>query len=311
MIHNYGHGGGGMTLSWGSSHLAVSMAGDLAGRSCAVIGGGVMGLSTARLLQLRGAKVTLYAAAFPPETTSDRSGAQWWPFSVVDPQRRTPEFVAQYIEAANYSFRRFQGLVGAEWGVKWVPNYYLSDDTPHNDWIGGPGGVLRNLQVGFQDFGPGEHVFPANYARRFYTMMIEPQTYLRTLLREVQAAGAQIQVRQFGSREELASLAETVVFNCTGLAAAELFGDMELIPIRGQLTVLLPQAEVNYNLISGPLYMFPRSDGIVLGGTYEKGRTEAIPDLAAKQRILQAHRVVFEKMRENQTKMGSSEQASR
>jgi D-amino-acid oxidase len=311
LVHNYGHGGGGMTLSWGSSHLAVSMAGDLAGRSCAVIGGGVMGLSTARLLQLRGAKVTLYAAALPPETTSDRSGAQWWPFSVVDPQRRTPDFTAQYIEAANLSFLRFQGLVGPEWGVKWVPSYYLSDDPPHNDWIGGPGGVLRNLQVGFQDFGPGEHVFPASYARRFYTMMIEPQTYLRTLLREVQSAGAEIQVRRFASREELANLAETVVFNCTGLGSAELFGDPELIPIRGQLTVLMPQINVNYNLISGALYMFPRNDGVVLGGTYEKGRSEDIPDLAAKQRILEAHRVLFEKMRENQSKVRSSKQASR
>ena len=142
-------------------------------------------------------------------------------------------------------------------------------------------------------------------------MMIEPQTYLRTLLREVQSAGAEIQVRRFASREELANLAETVVFNCTGLGSAELFGDPELIPIRGQLTVLMPQINVNYNLISGALYMFPRNDGVVLGGTYEKGRSEDIPDLAAKQRILEAHRVIFEKMSENQSKVRSSKQASR
>jgi D-amino-acid oxidase len=37
-----------------------------------------------------------------------------------------------------------------------------------------------------------------------------------------------------------------VIFNCTGLGARALFGDQELTPIKGQLTVLLPQTEVNY-----------------------------------------------------------------
>ena len=59
LIHNYGHGGGGMSLSWGSSQQAVRLAGSVSGQSCAVVGGGVMGLSTARLLQHRGARVTV------------------------------------------------------------------------------------------------------------------------------------------------------------------------------------------------------------------------------------------------------------
>ena len=82
IIHNYGHGGGGISLSWGSSDLAVQLAAPLTGVSCAVVGGGVMGLSIARLLQLRGAKVTLYTRNLPPKTTSNKAGAQWWPTSV-------------------------------------------------------------------------------------------------------------------------------------------------------------------------------------------------------------------------------------
>jgi glycine/D-amino acid oxidase-like deaminating enzyme len=51
LVHNYGHGGGGITLSWGSSKLATEL--GLRGHSgpVAVIGSGVMGLSTARLAQ--------------------------------------------------------------------------------------------------------------------------------------------------------------------------------------------------------------------------------------------------------------------
>lgn len=300
LVHNYGHGGGGMTLSWGSSELAVRQAGDVAGKSCAVLGGGVMGLSTAHLLRLRGAIVTVYAKALPPDTTSNVAGAQWWPFSVFDDNRRTPEFGAQYTEAAHLSFRHHQLLVGPKWGVRWLPNYYLSDGPPRNGWIAGPGGVLHDLQVDFHDFGPGEHVFPAAYARRFHTMMIEPSVYLPQLLAEVRSAGTGIVVREFKTAEEMATLPESVIFNCTGLGAGELFGDKELVPIKGQLSFLIPQPGVDYNLITSDTYMFPRTDGILLGGTYEKGQRDLTPDEGMKLRMIIRHRQMFGQMRLNQ-----------
>ncbi|RYD36840.1 MAG: FAD-binding oxidoreductase, partial [Verrucomicrobiaceae bacterium] len=306
LVHNYGHGGGGMTLSWGSSELAARLAGDVAGKECAVVGGGVMGLSTARLLQLRGAKVTLYTEALPPHTTSNVAGAQWWPFSVFDEARRTPEFGVQYVEAAHLSYRHFQTLVGPKWGVRWLPNYYLSDGPPLNGWIAGPGGVLHDLQIGFRDFGPGEHVFPAAYARRFHTMMIEPSVYLPELLAEVQSAGATVEIRRFSAGDEIWALPESVVFNCTGLGAGKLFGDTELVPIKGQLSFLLPQPEVEYNLLTSAHYMFPRSDGILLGGSYEKGKWDPVPDEAIRRQILASHQRLFDGMREIQRSLRPS-----
>lgn len=303
LVHNYGHGGGGMTLSWGSSHLALRQVESLAGVSCAVIGGGVMGLSTARLLQLRGAKVTLYTDQLPPETTSNVAGAQCWPVSVFDNSGRTPAFEAQYIEAAHFSFRYFQRLVNPRWGVRWIPNYYLHDEEPENRWIDGPGGVLHDMQVGFKDFGPGEHIFPAAYARRFYTMMIEPSIYLSTLLGEVQGAGAAIEIRRFANAEEILRLPQQVIFNCSGLGARDLFQDQELIPIKGQLSILMPQPQVNYNLISGPFYMFPRTDGVILGGTFNRNQWDLAPEDGVRRWVLEGQRAVFEQMRKNQQEL--------
>lgn len=299
VIHNYGHGGGGMSLSWGSSHLATRLAGPLAGATCAVVGGGVMGLSTARLLQLRGAKVTLYTRELPPETTSNIAGAQWWPVSVFSWRQLTDVFGDQFVEAANFSYRYFQNLVGPQWGVRWIANYYLSDGQPGNGWMSGPGGVLHHLQIGFRDFGPGEHIFPAHYVRRFHTMLIEPATYLNRLLSEIQGAGAKIEIRNFTSEEEILRLPESMIFNCSGLGARALFGDGELIPVRGQLSVMIPQPEVQYNLIKDNFYMFPRTDGVILGGTYDRGRPDLAPDPTDRKRIIDNHRAIFTQMAEN------------
>ena len=295
LVHNYGHGGGGVTLSWGSAHLAVKLALPVAGKRCAVVGSGVIGLSTARLLQQQGADVTIYAASLPPETTSNIAGAQWWPFSVFE--RRTDAFGAQFVEAAKFSYQYFQRLVGEEWGVRWIPNYYLSDNAPPNGWISGPGGVLHDLQVNFRDFGPGEHVFSDGHVRRFHTMMIEPSRYLPKLMEEFRIAGGKLEVREFASADEVMALPEEVIFNCTGLGAGKLFGDTEIIPAKGQLSLLMPQPEVRYNLIFGDYYMFPRTDGIVLGGTFEKGNWDLVPNEAAKQRVLAAHQAAFARMK--------------
>ena len=296
LIHNYGHGGGGMSLSWGSAHLAVQLAQPVAGKSCAVIGGGVMGLSTARLLQLQGAQVTLYAETLPPHTTSNVAGAQWWPVSVFQPAQATEAFRAQFVEAAQFAFRYFQNLVGPRWGVRWLPNYFLSDDPPMNGGMSGPGSILEHMQVNFRDFGPGEHIFPAKYLRRFHTMLIEPAIYLAALLEAVQSAGARVEVRRFRDASDILLLPHFTVFNCTGLGARHLFNDEELEPIKGQLTFLLPQPQVNYNLLSGSLYMFPRTDGILLGGSYEKGQWNLAIDAATRERTLAGHAALFANM---------------
>jgi D-amino-acid oxidase len=294
VVHNYGHGGGGITLSWGTSEMAVDEAWATGEKRFAVLGCGAVGLASARLLQQRGAEVTIYAKDLPPQTTSNIAGGQWAPTSVMDRARRTPESDALLARASRLAHRAYQRLPAAEFGIRWLENYVLSN-APLEDWW--EQGLVRDLYPDWHDLAPREHPFPARYARRFTTMLIEPPIYLTAMLREVRLAGGRIVVRELASRDEVRGLPEPVIVNCTGLGAKALFGDEELEPVRGQLTFLLPQPEVDYIVITDGLYMFPRRDGILLGGTFEHGNWSLDVDEATRTRIVGGHRALFDGMR--------------
>jgi glycine/D-amino acid oxidase-like deaminating enzyme len=76
-----------------------------------------------------------------------------------------------------------------------------------------------------------------------------------------------------------------------------LFGDEELQPVRGQFAILLPQPEVGYAFAGSSGYMFPRPDGIILGGTFERNQWEATPQPADIARIIASHKRFFEGLR--------------
>jgi glycine/D-amino acid oxidase-like deaminating enzyme len=273
--------------------LAVELAMETGQRRFAVLGCGVMGLTTARLLQDRGFEATIYASELPPATTSNIAGGQWSPYTVFDGDRATSEFRVQFERAARWANRYYQSLVGPTYGVRWIENYVVSDrpfPAPRAD-------AIDDLYFDSQILGPGQHPFAAAHVRRFTTMLVEPSVFLGAVTRDFLLRGGRINVRHFRDREELRSLEEPVIMNCTGLGSRELFGDTELLPIKGQLAILLPQPEVDYIVLGGSYYMFPRSDGIVLGGTHDQGDASVTVDPAVASRIVEGHQRIFRGMR--------------
>jgi glycine/D-amino acid oxidase-like deaminating enzyme len=305
LVHNYGHGGAGITLSWGTGSLAVDLARDFLGahqtsrpqrrtpsathRHFAVLGCGVNGLTTARLLQRRfqdgPGTVTIYARDLPPETTSNIAGGFWSPTSVFDPGVATTKFTEQFRTACRISNRAFQNLVGPEYGVRWIETFELirNEASLNRELTGG-----NDLYPAREIHRDPDHYFGFPYAWQYNTMLIEPPVYLNALLRDFYIAGGRLVVKEFHHREEIKRLSEPVIFNCTGLGARALFGDQQLEPVRGQLEVLLPQPEIDYCYLSSG-YMFPRSDGIILGGTWDHGNWSLTPNPEQTTGILEAH----------------------
>lgn len=298
LIHNYGHGGGGMTLSWGTATLAIELAREVLAstarttrpannnRRFAVLGSGVSGLSTARLLQRYfDGGVTIYAKDLPPNTTSNIAGAHWSPTTVFDPESVSPKFNEQFRRACRLSNRAFQLLVSSENGVRWIDTFILYRNPPAaDDEL--PGG--NDLYPGIEVHHDPDRYFGSPYVKQFSTMLIEPSIYLAQLLRDFYIAGGRVVVKEFHNREEIMRLPEPVVFNCTGLGARALFNDEKLGPVRGQLEVLLPQPEIDYCYLSRG-YMFPRRDGIILGGTFDHDDWSLEPRADQAAGILEVH----------------------
>ncbi len=298
VVHNYGHGGGGITLSWGTAKLAVDLGAPGQTGQVAVLGCGAVGLATARLLQEAGLRVTIYAKDLPPNTTSNVAGGQWYPFGVFDSGHETSEFMEQFVKTAAFSYRRYQTMQSPRYAVRWMRNFALANQAWREISLRGLQSPIRPFLPELRDLRPREHPFTGyQYVRQFDTMLIEPPIYLSALMQDFREAGGEIVVRDFPSISSVLTLRLPLVFNCTGLGARALFGDQELVPVRGQLTFLLPQPEVDYAVLFEDLYMFPRSDGILLGGTHETGNWSLLPDEETKLRILNGHRTLFENMR--------------
>jgi len=306
LIHNYGHGGSGMSLSWGTGQMAAEMALLQDQRRAAVIGCGVVGLTSARQLQRRGFEVTIYAMAVPPDTTSNMSLAGFTPTSgLVEDDRRTPEWDAQFRRAAAIAYTQLQLLAGPNYGVSWVDTYNLSDNPPsppREDALLPP--PLRTGSVVLQ---PGEHPFATKYAFRGTTIRIEPNVYLDALIRDFTMFGGHIVIRKFDTPRDLMSFRETVIVNCSGLGSRALFNDQDLVPLKGQLTHFVPQPEANYQTAGGAqiagnfglgIHMMPRRDGIALGGTSERNVWTMEPNEEARKQIVDAHIQVFQSMRQ-------------
>jgi D-amino-acid oxidase len=309
VIHNYGHGGSGHSLGWGTGYLAAELAMAHQDRRAAVLGCGTVGLTAARQLQRRGFDVTIYTLSVPPDTTSNMAWAAFTPTSGLISGERPAEWDGQFSRAVEIAYRQLQLLAGPNYGISWIDGYTMTNELPGSG--GGQGGAgtpnpplppaPRAGQIVLQ---PGEHPFPTKYATCRPNMRIEPSIYLDALVRDFLLFGGRIVIRKFDTPRDLMSLDESLIINSTGLGSRALFNDEHMMPVKGQLTVLVPQAEVNYSVSTGArsdgrrgMSAMSRRDGIVIGGTAERGVWTLEPNDELRRELVDDAIQVFGAMR--------------
>jgi D-amino-acid oxidase len=285
VVHNYGHGGSGWSLSWGSSTLAVQKAMAGGPKDVAVLGCGALGLTSAILAQKAGAQVTIYARDWLPETRSARATGSWTPDSrIALTDKAAPGFAALWEQMARISFKTYRSYLGLPGSpVEWNDRYVLTDSPPgHAPSQLSPGELdfatygdrIRDITPNADYMPAGSTPFPTPYVRRFSSMMFNIADYGHTLLTDFRLAGGKIVRAEFHSPSELTALKEKVVINCPGYGARALWKDESIVPVRGQIAWLIPQPEVDYGVQYQHVTMLPRRDGIViqmLGGGDMRG----------------------------------------
>jgi hypothetical protein len=281
VVHNYGHGGSGWSLSWGSSAIAVAKAMQARPPEVAVIGCGALGLTSAILAQRAGARVTIYAAEQLPQTRSARASGAWTPDSRIALRSAAgPDFGALWEEMARTAYkthRDYLGLPGAP--VEWTDFYSVAVDEPPSPAAPSPPPTLAPVEsLDFASYGrriadlvPRGVRLPADTApfraasvHQNEFMIFNIADYGHTLMNDFFVAGGQYRHAEFHHPAQIAALGKRVVINCTGYGARALWRDDSVVPVRGQITRLIPQADVRYGISYKHVYVVPRRDGIVV-----------------------------------------------
>jgi D-amino-acid oxidase len=243
----------------------TTQGGDSGAVNVSVVGGGIIGLTVARRLSEAGCNVTLIAAEVPDRTTSSVAAAIWYPYRALP-----------YGRVTNWAARSFATLTdlaaGPSTGVTIRRGRELFRVPTADPWWSGA--VPRLGRV------PAAQL-PDGYVDGLLldVPVVDMPRHLTWLLHELRAAGV-VPVSEHLDRLEDA--AGDLVVNCSGLGARDLVPDPSVVPIRGQV-VLVEQCGIEEWLLdqSDPtnlVYIVPRTDTVVLGGTADEGSDRQDPD---------------------------------
>lgn len=239
-----------------------------------ILGGGVIGLTSAYRLLEAGYAVTVLGQSLSPNTTSDVAAAFW------SPSATGGDTLSQ--GWAMESLRVFRTLAATEAsGVAIVDLYQLTSEPQSLPYMANAGEVTA-VPVGH---------FPEPWSGYCVAVpRIDVPVYMPWLVTQVEKMGGRIQqyiVQRFG---EISS-EYPVIINCTGLGARLLTGD-ELYPVRGQVISVQKPDGLSSDIIYAnadhetTTYVIPRSQDCLLGGTYQYRNGDTAVDEQIAQEIL-------------------------
>jgi D-amino-acid oxidase len=311
LIHNYGHGGAGITLSFGcasvvADHVKALMRDMRRSRtrpSVAVIGSGVIGLTVAAELRRRWRHlpITIYAKELDVrKTTSFVAAGQFQPSGIWDEYdtEDSREELAHYLRRSRDRIVEIQNSSRQHlYGIAFRRDYTLDRWNPAYDDCT-PFDVVPPYRRGELPFSRLNTV-----GREYRTWLINPTILLPRLAGDLRRRAVRFRRREFEGKGDFGELKQNIIVNCTGYGARALMNDDNVIPRRGHLVVLRKTFPKQFYFYSGGcsnrkiMYVFCRHTDIVVGGTAQRGDdSEAIleRDRATFERILSNAKAMFD-----------------
>ena len=252
-----------------------------------IVGAGISGLTTAYALGKQKHKIKIIARDFTPNITSDRAAAFWFPYHIRNDERGIHWCKRSYEVYKRLSKDSLSG-VSMQKLLKVVRKGVQEQEMTWFSFM--PEGSYRILE---------RHETPEGYATGYdiQVPLIETQIFLPWLMNELQQMNITIEKKEIRSFDEITDA--DVIINCSALGSRQLCNDKQLIPVRGQVALLAPKHNLSIFLDNElPLYIVPRKDAIIIGGTYEEGITDAVTETATIDRLFDNAYKVFPELRD-------------
>ena len=238
-----------------------------------VVGGGVVGLTTAVVLAERGRRVRIWTREPAERTTSAVAGGLWWPYRIE------PEALAGVWALESLTVYEELAARPDETGVRMVEGVHGETTL---DGLGDWASQVSGLRAATAEEYPGTGL----WAR---LPVVDMPAHLRWLHERFVTAGGTVEERTV---LDFAEVPARVVVNCTGLDSRDLVPDPSVRPIRGQLVVVEnPGVTTWLTSVDSPgkksTYFIPQPGGLILGGTAEDDAWSLMPDPAIAEEIVE------------------------
>ncbi|GBM37846.1 D-aspartate oxidase [Araneus ventricosus] len=253
----------------------------LTGKEIAVIGAGVVGLSTALSLQEEFplTNITVFADKFNNETLSSGAGGIFRPeINVYHDEERVRTWCK---DSLSHFLDVLKSSECSEAGILLISGYHLS--SMFSDF---KNELVQELAPEWRKVNDKElQLFPGPFkGGQFYTTpVIDCKYYLPWMKSKFESAGGKIVRKHVSNFEEIPDN-YSIIVNCAGLGAKNLLQDEMLTPVRGQ-TIVVKAPWIKNFYYADTVYIIPGVDCVTLGGIKDYGSWKMEVDLYQKQYI--------------------------